>query len=149
MQNFSGTFCQKILRFFLDDVPILKLRNRNFWNSCSFPVHHNSSFLKFPYPLFYLISSTCYPPSFATSHFSSSHSFRPFPHRFVSQTVRSLLQTPTFLCISCYLSVREFARSQPTTLEYLYGDPLTFKVYVNLQQRRERKIEGKKEREDL
>lgn len=54
--------------------------------------------------------------------------------RFVSETVYSPLQIPAFLYIFCYLSAREFARSQPTAPEYLYGDPLTFKVYVNLQQ---------------
>lgn len=127
----SGTFCQKILWFFLDDVPILKSRNRNFWNSYSFSVRHNSLVLKFSYPFFYLISSTLVILRLLLLLISVlvilSTSLR------VTDCTFSVINSNVSLHL--LLSVRELAHSQPTTLEYIYGDPLTFKVYVNLQQR--------------
>lgn len=51
--------------------------------------------------------------------------------RSASQAARSPLQIRAFPCISRHPSARELARSHPTASEYLYGDPLTFKVYAN------------------
>lgn len=105
-------------------------------SSCSFPVHHSLLNFLVPSSPIYFISPFCPPSSFATSHsshFNSSHSFRPFSSC-ITDCAFPITNSNFSASPVIYLLMSSYVLSLPhlnISTEIL----LRFKVYINLQQR--------------